>query len=87
MRTRIPAKYAIRIEGVGQYPNCIIVKEAWHTGTGWEKIGDEQGYLSSDRIRDVYLIGNLPPSASIGGEHVNSYLCEVTNLGQDTFPV
>jgi len=86
IRTRIPVKYAIKIEDAGQYPNCIIVWETWHTGTGWEQIGDEQGYLASDKTNDVYLVGNLPPSASIGGEHVNSYLCEVVNLGQAAFP-
>lgn len=82
----IPVKNAIKIEDISQYPDCIIVKEAWHTGTGWELIGNENGYLISDDIKDVYLTGISPPTASIGGEYVNSYLCEVNYLGQDYYP-
>lgn len=86
VRTRIPVKYAVNIEDISQYPNCILVQEAWHTGTGWEQVGDERGYLPAEDRNDVYLIGKLPPPASIGGDHFNTYLCEVTYLGEDNFP-
>lgn len=79
-------KYAVKIQDVGKYPNCILVREAWHTGTGWEKVGNDQGYLVNEDRKDVYLVGKLPPTASIGGEHVNTYLCEVVYMGESHFP-
>jgi hypothetical protein len=84
--TRTPIKYAVRIEDVGDYPDSILVKEAWHTGTKWEQVGDDTGYLSVDQRKDVYLLGKIPPMASVGGDHVNTYLCVVNYLGEDHFP-
>ena len=48
---RVPIKKAIRIEDVSKYPDSILVKEAWHTGTGWEQVGD-----TTDIIKVSYLM-------------------------------
>lgn len=80
---RTPVKYAINLEDIQNYPNSIIVKETWHTGTGWEKIGDKNGlYTDSKKIFDVKLEGNLPFGAKIGGENINIFLCIVEPIGK-----
>lgn len=79
--TRTPVKYAVRVEDLEEYPNSIIVKQTWHTETGWEMVGDTSGYYSNEVIRDVHLIGNIPPLVGIGGDHVNTYLCQVQYIG------
>lgn len=79
---RIPVKYAVKIEDIGQYQNCILVKEAWHTGTKWEQVGDKSGFFPVDKVNDVHLFGNIPPEASIGGDHVNTFLCIVVYTGK-----
>jgi len=71
-----PIKYAVRIEDIYKYQNCILVKETWHTGTGWEQVGDDKGLFLSEQLKDVHLIGKTPPLTSFGGDHVNTYLCE-----------
>ena len=81
--TRTPVKYAIKIEDVGQYQDCIIVKEAFHTGTGWEQIGDQTGLFSIERKTDVYLTGKTPPMDALGG-YYNIFVCEVKHTGQFT---
>lgn len=83
--TRIPIKYAIKIEDISKYTNSIIVKETWHTGTGWEKLGNYSGYFPQDEIEDVHLIGDVPPTTYVGGKHVNTYLCIVNS--SDTFTI
>lgn len=80
--TRTPVKYAVRLEDLYKYPNSILVKEAWHTGTGWEQVGDKSGKFPVDKVNDVHLIGNIPPVASIGGDHVNTFLCIVDYTGK-----
>ena len=76
-----PSKYAVRTEKIQEYPNSILVKEAWHTGTGWEKVGNQDGFYEDDKKYDVYLVGNTPPKAGIGGDHVNTFLCLVEYQG------
>jgi len=85
IKTRTPVKYAVRLEDIHEYPNSILVREAFHTGTGWEKIGNEHGVYENEQGRvDVILQGNLPPFSDVGA--VNTYLCEVKDLGPDIFP-
>lgn len=79
--TRIPVKYAVRLEDLYKYPNSILVKEAWHTGTGWEQVGDATGHFDDEEKEDVNLIGNIPPTVSPGGDHVNTFLCQVQYSG------
>ena len=82
VETHTPVKYAIRLEDIHEYSNFILVRQTWHTGTGWERVGDEQGlYENLSVVRDVQLEGNLPPLTGIGGEHVNVFLCIVTPTG------
>lgn len=78
--TRTPVKYAIRIEDLYKYPNSILVREAWHTGTGWEQVGDATGYFDDEEIEDVHLVGYIPPTFSPGGDHINTFLCQVQYL-------
>lgn len=79
--TRTPVKFAVRLEDLKEYPNSILVKETWHTGTGWEQVGDTSGYFKDESIKDVNLFGNIPPTVSPGGDHVNTYLCQVQYTG------
>lgn len=83
--TRTPVKYAVRLEDIYQYPDSILVQQTWHTGTGWEIVGNENGlYENPIAIADVQLEGNLPPGVGMIGEgidHVNVYLCIVTLTG------
>lgn len=81
--TRTPVKYAIRLEDIWQHPNCIIVKEAFHTGTGWEQIGNDSGLFVDTQKEDVYLTGKLPPNDALG-EYYNTFVCEVQHTGQYT---
>ena len=74
--TRTPVKYAVKIENLNQHPGAIIVRETWHTGTGWEQVGGDSGYFDKKQVDDVKLIGKLPPTVGRGGDHVNTYLCE-----------
>lgn len=78
---RVPIKYAVRIEDIDKYSSAILVREAWHTGTGWEQVGDASGYFDNERREDVYLIGNYPPNTSVGGEYANIFLCQVRYIG------
>lgn len=76
-----PEKYAVSIDNISNYKDCMIVRETWHTGTGWEQIGDENGYLPLSTVEDVYLIGNIPLRNPTAGDHVNTYLCIVERSG------
>jgi hypothetical protein len=86
--TRTPVKYAIQLEDVYKYPDAILVQQTWHTGTGWERIGDAHGLYEKgpNKILDVELEGNLPPRVGMGGDHVNIFLCEVTPTGTYRIP-
>jgi len=79
--TRTPIKYAIRIEDVSKYSEVILIREVWHTGTGWEQVGDNSGYFDIALIEDVHLTGNIPPTTAIGGDHVNIFLCQIRLSG------
>lgn len=78
---RIPVKYAVRIEDTTSYSDAILVKEAWHTGTGWEQVGDTTGYYKDELFGDVKLTRNIPPTVSPGGNYINTYLCRVQLTG------
>ena len=79
---RQPTKYAVREKDFQKYPNAILVKEAWHTGTGWEKVGNASGFFKDTACYDVALVDAIPPSASIGGDHINTFLCLVEYSGR-----
>lgn len=81
---RVPVKHAVKIENVGQYPDSILVRETWHTGTGWEQVGDSTGFFEDALLEDVNLAGNIPPTISSGGDGVNTYLCRVQLMGSFT---
>ena len=84
--SRTPVKHAIHMEDIHNYANSIIVRQTWHTGTGWEKVGDEHGLYDSYRmIYDVKLDGNIPHIIGMGGDHVNVYLCIVIRTGTYSF--
>jgi hypothetical protein len=78
----IPEKYAVKEEDFSRYESYILIKETWHTGTKWEKIGDEAGYFSSRgiAIEDVVLTGEELPHAHTGN-CVNTFLCVVEYEG------
>ena len=45
-------------------------------------VGNHEGYLPQEFRKDVYLLGKEPPTTSIGGSHINTYLCTVEYLGE-----
>lgn len=54
---------------------------------GWEKVGDDYDiYTDVSNICDVQLEGNVPPQVEMGGDHVNTFLCEVTPTGTYRIP-
>lgn len=61
----IPVKFAVKEEQFKKYENIILVKEVHYTGTGWTQIGDETGYFIDKEIKDIHMIGNLPPTAKM----------------------
>ena len=58
----ITIKYAVKYEQIKDYTNSILVWEAFHTGTGWEQVGTQEGMFSPGKRRDVYLTGDIPPN-------------------------
>jgi len=82
----LPIKYAIKKEDIIKYENSILIKQTWTTGTGWEKIGDQFGFLQNTEKYDVILTADIPPSIGIGGNHVNTFLCIVEYLGIEYEP-
>lgn len=76
-----PMKYAVHIENVSDYKGSIIIKAAFHTGTGWEIIGDENGYFTTEMISDVALTGVKLPSFGTGEYRLNEFLCIVEKTG------
>lgn len=52
--------------------------------TGWTQIGDETGYFNEKEIKDIHIIGNLPPAAKMM-QNVNIFLCEVEYQGKLEF--
>ena len=85
--SRTPVKYAVRIEEIQEYSGAILVRQTWHTGTGWEIVGDTNGfYENRGNVLDVKLEGDLPPTVGAGGEHVNVFLCKVELTGKYQIP-
>lgn len=80
----IPVKFAVKEEQFKKYENIILVKEVHYTGTGWTQIGDETGYFNEKEIKDIHMIGNLPPTAKMM-QNVNVFLCEVEYQGKLEF--
>lgn len=80
----IPVKFAVKEEQFKKYENIILVKEVHYTGTGWTQIGDETGYFIDKEIKDIHMIGNLPPTAKMM-QNVNIFLCEVEYQGKLEF--
>lgn len=80
----IPVKFAVKEEQFKKYENIILVKEVHYTGTGWTQIGDETGYFNEKEIKDIHIIGNLPPTAKMM-QNVNIFLCEVEYQGKLEF--
>lgn len=80
----IPVKFAVKEEQFKKYENIILVKEVHYTGTGWTQIGDETGYFIDKEIKDIHIIGNLPPTAKMM-QNVNIFLCEVEYQGKLEF--
>ena len=77
-----PIKYAIKIEDIESYENFILVKQTWHTGTGWQKVGADFGFLNDIEYYDVNLIGTVPPLIGTG-VYANTFLCIVEYLGNE----
>lgn len=80
----IPVKFAVKEEQFKKYENIILVKEVHYTGTGWTQIGDETGYFNEKEIKDIHMIGNLPPTAKMM-QNVNIFLCEAEYQGKLEF--
>lgn len=80
----IPVKFAVKEEQFKKYENIILVKEVHYTGTGWTQIGDETGYFIDKEIKDIHMIGNLPPTAKMM-QNVNIFLCEAEYQGKLEF--
>lgn len=80
----IPVKFAVKEEQFKKYENIILVKEVHYTGTGWTQIGDETGYFIDKEIKDIHIIGNLPPTAKMM-QNVNIFLCEAEYQGKLEF--
>lgn len=87
--SRIPIKNTVKIEEINQFQNCILVQETWHTGTGWEQVGDESGFLQSNQYKDVHLIGDIPFQkfyAELNRDVNNTFVCSVKYTGNYTIP-
>lgn len=83
---RIPGKYAIEKTRLRDYENAILVEEAFHTGTGWVKVGDNTGYFLKTEQKDIILEGNLPPTVGIASEKgLNTFLCLAEYKGKEKF--
>lgn len=74
-------KIAIKESDFDQYDQYILVKETYHTGTGWEVIGDNNGYYN--KYRDIIVLGNLPEASHPTA--VNIFLCKVDFIEPRTF--
>lgn len=76
----IPEKYSVTAEEFSLYNNYILVKEAYHTGTGWEIVGDENGYYDSKEIKDIIIEGEKLPISKMG-HNINTFMCVVEYSG------
>ena len=77
----IPAKYSVKNNEFDRYKNYILVKETYHTGTKWEKIGDEKGFCEIANINDIKLTGKRLPRSKVG-HNINIFLCIVEYRGR-----
>ena len=78
----IPEKYSVKIEELDKDRNYILVKEAYHTGTGWEIIGDKNGYYKGKERKDIILSGEKLPYSDVG-PNINVFACLVEYNGQE----
>lgn len=78
---------AVHMEDIQNYSDWIIVREAFHTGTGWEKADGEDKYQSIYEERDVILSGDIPPYAKSAHYEINSFLCIVDFKGYEDHEV
>ena len=77
-----PEKYAVKVADISKYPNAILVREEFSTGTGWFQVGDPSGEFGVPTPPDVYLSGNTPPGADpTGNDNENTFLCVVEYVG------
>ena len=83
IRYWIPYKYCVKEENIHKYVGCILVQEVWHTGTGWEIVGNDKGLFDNATHKDIILTGQIPPETPVAGRHVNTYLCEVDYKGYE----
>lgn len=73
-------KWAIKTDDFSEFEDYIIVRETYHTGTGWEIIADNNSYYASGEIQDIIISPRLP-----GGrypEPQNTFLCIVNHEGK-----
>lgn len=76
-----PAKHSVKLSEFSLYENFILVKEVFHTGTGWTQVGDESGYFESDKIKEINLDGEKLPFSKMG-RCANTFLCIVEYGGK-----
>ena len=76
----IPEKYAVQIEELGRDEHYILVKETYHTGSGWEIIGDSKGDYEEGEKQDIILSGKKLPISEIG-HNINTFACLVEYNG------
>lgn len=74
-----PVKYVIKEEELKDYPDSIIVMESPDSITGWQIIGDGNGYFEKSQRRDIALTGEKLPRAYSDYKSIkyNSFLCVV----------
>lgn len=82
-----PYKYAIKLSEIANYKDSILIKQTWHTGTGWEIVGNNKG-LYNDKmcIEDIKITGNIPPLNGLDTERSNIFLCEIVSNGEFQIP-
>jgi len=77
----IPEKHTVQIEELERDGHYILIKEAYHTGTGWEVVGDRNGYYEGKEKKDIILSGKKLPISEIG-HNINIFVCLVEYKGQ-----
>lgn len=75
----IPVKGTIKEEEFENYNEFILIREVHYTGTGWNMIGNENGFFSKEDIKDIELKGRLPKAKM--PENYNVFLCIVEYEG------
>lgn len=80
----IPVKFSVKEDNFEEFENFILIREVHYTGTGWTQLGNENGYYKNEDIKDIHIVGNLPPLSKMM-QHVNIFLCEVEYQGEMEF--